>query len=84
MPSNFQLAGDTANGTYVVTDRIPTQVKDPKVVAWCKKYRELFNSEPDFHASADYDGVYLLKAAIRRLGRRIPRLCASSAHDREL
>jgi branched-chain amino acid transport system substrate-binding protein len=68
MPSNFQLAGDTANGTYVVTDRIPTQVKDPKVVAWCKKYRELFNSEPDFHASADYDGVYLLKAAIEKAG----------------
>ena len=68
MPATLGLAGESTDGSYAVVDGIPTQNPDPKAQEWCKKYRQLFNSDPDFHASADYDGVYMLKMAIEKAG----------------
>lgn len=68
MPATIQLAGEASTGTYAVVDGVPTQNEDPKVKAWVKKYKELYKADPDFHASAAYDGVYLLKMAIEKAG----------------
>lgn len=72
MPATIQLAGDSANGTYVVVDGVPTQSQDPKVQEFVKKYKELYKADPDFHASAAYDGIYLLKQAIEKAGSTDP------------
>lgn len=68
MPATIKLAGDACNGSYAVVDGIPTQNPDPKVKEWAKKYHDLFGADPDFHASASYDGMYLLKMAIEKAG----------------
>lgn len=72
MPATMDLAGDASNGTYVVIDGVPTQSKDQKVQDWVKKYQALYKADPDFHASAAYDGVYLLKQAIEKAGSTDP------------
>jgi branched-chain amino acid transport system substrate-binding protein len=72
MPATLQLAGESTDGSYAVVDGIPTQNPDPKAKEWCKKYRDLFKADPDFHASADYDGVYMLKMAIEKAGSTDP------------
>lgn len=72
MPATLQLAGDSTDGSYAVVDGIPTQNPDPKAKEWVKKYRDLFKADPDFHASADYDGVYMLKMAIEKAGSTDP------------
>ena len=68
MPATVQLAGEASNGSYVVVDGLSTKSPDPKIQAWVKKYQELFKADPDFHATASYDGVYLLKMAIEKAG----------------
>lgn len=66
MPATINLAGGATDGNYAIVDGIPTQSTDPRVQEWCKKYRDKFHMDPDFHASAAYDAVYLLKAAIEK------------------
>ncbi|MHB1654268.1 MAG: ABC transporter substrate-binding protein [Desulfitobacteriaceae bacterium] len=68
MPATIQLAGDAANGTYIVGDPVPGLNTDPKVQAWVKKYTDLYKAAPDFHAASAYDGIYMLKMAIEKAG----------------
>lgn len=68
MPATIQLAGDAANGNYIVGDPVPALDKAQKTQDWVKKYKELYKADPDFHAAGSYDGVYLLKAAIEKAG----------------
>lgn len=68
MPATIKLAGEAAEGTYAAVDGVPAQSEDQKVKDWVKKYKDLFKSDPDFHASAAYDGVYLLKMGIEKAG----------------
>ncbi|MHB1651761.1 MAG: ABC transporter substrate-binding protein [Desulfitobacteriaceae bacterium] len=68
MPSTLKLAGESSNGMYAVVDSAPTQSTDPKVKDFVDKYRKLYHDDPDFHAPATYDGVYLLKMAIEKAG----------------
>lgn len=72
MPATIQLAGEASNGTYVVVDGVPTQSQDPKAQEFTKKYREIYKADPDFHASAAYDGIYILKQAIEKAGSTDP------------
>lgn len=68
MPATIQLAGDAANGTYIVGDPVPSLNPDPKVQAWVKKYTDLYKAAPDFHSASAYDGIYMLKMAIEKAG----------------
>ena len=68
MPATVQLAGDSSNGSYAVIDGLSTKSPDPQVQAWVKKYQELYKSDPEYHATASYDGMYLLKMAIEKAG----------------
>lgn len=72
MPSTLQLAGDTSNNMYAVVDSAPTLSTDPKTKEFVANYRKLYKADPDFHAPATYDGVYLLKMAIEKAGSTDP------------
>jgi len=72
MPATMQLAGDSSTGSYAVVDGIASQSQEPKIKEWVKKYQDLFKGDPDFHAAASYDGVYLLKMAIEKAGSTDP------------
>lgn len=63
-PTTIKLAGDAANGVYVVMDGQITQLTDAKSQDWVKKFKELYNKNPEFNSTGTYDAIYLLKKAI--------------------
>lgn len=73
-PTTNKLAGEAANGVYVVMDGVVTQVKDPKAEDWVKRFKQRYNKEPEFNATAAYDAIFLIKQAIEN---------ASGATDNE-
>jgi len=63
-PTTSKLAGEAAYGVYVVMDGVVAQVKDPKAEEWVKRFKQRYNKEPEFNATAAYDAIFLIKQAI--------------------
>ncbi|MDI6870111.1 MAG: ABC transporter substrate-binding protein [Bacillota bacterium] len=65
--TTLDLAKENANGVYSIINFIPQLKGDPKVSAYVERFQKRFGILPDSH-SALYDGVYMLKAAIEKVG----------------
>ncbi|MBP2638618.1 MAG: transporter substrate-binding protein [Firmicutes bacterium] len=59
---------ESSYGSYTVVDCMVTQDKVSKVQEWVKKYRAMFNSDPEFHATAAYNAVFMYKIAVGKAG----------------
>jgi branched-chain amino acid transport system substrate-binding protein len=66
--TTLDLAKNNANGTYSIMNFNPTTAS-PKVQAYVDRFQKKWGVMPDTH-SALYDGVYLLKAAIEKVGEK--------------
>lgn len=55
-------------GTYCFTDSLLVGNPDPKVHAWAERYQKEFNFPPDVYGVAYYDGMFILKQAIEKVG----------------
>jgi branched-chain amino acid transport system substrate-binding protein len=55
-------------GTYCFTDSLLVGNPDPKVHAWAERYQKEFNFPPDVYGVAYYDGLFILKQAIEKVG----------------
>lgn len=55
-------------GTYCFTDSLLVGSPDPKVAAWAERYQKEFNFPPDVYGVAYYDGAFILKQAIEKVG----------------
>ncbi len=55
-------------GTYCVTDSLLVGSPDPRVHAWAERYQKEFNFPPDVYGVAYYDGAFILKQAIEKVG----------------
>lgn len=64
--ATLDLAKETANGVYTVTTYDPMS-SNPKNKAYVERFQKLWNLMPDAHAGM-YDGIYILKAAIEKVG----------------
>lgn len=66
--TTLDLAKDSANGIYSIINFIP-QLNTPKVQNYVTRFQKRFKVLPDSH-SALYDGVYMLKKAIEKVGEK--------------
>ncbi len=55
-------------GTYCFTDSLLVGNPDPKVHAWAERYEKEFKFPPDVYGVAYYDGMFILKQAIEKVG----------------
>jgi branched-chain amino acid transport system substrate-binding protein len=66
--TTMELAKSNANGVYSIVNFIPNST-DPKIQAYVDRFQKKWGVLPDTH-TALYDGVYLLKAAIEKVGEK--------------
>ena len=67
VPAFTDLAGAAANGVVAVQGFTP-EYKDAKVQDFVAKYKAKWGSMPSDPAQAYYDGVYLLKSVVEKVG----------------
>jgi branched-chain amino acid transport system substrate-binding protein len=56
------LAGEAADGTYSITDFVPTN-PDPVVVAWKAAYHAAYGEDPELNATCYYDAMNVVAVA---------------------
>ncbi len=66
-PALIQTAGVAANGVVTVAAINPDR-RDPKWLAFRRRYRARYHADPDAYAAYAYDGMNLLIAAVRQAG----------------
>jgi len=66
-PTLFELAGDSANGTFFSNHYSP-ETDSPEVKNFVSKYQAKYNAVPDALAALAYDAAYMLADAIERAG----------------
>jgi branched-chain amino acid transport system substrate-binding protein len=59
----MKLGQEALHGTYAIADFSPGA--NAEAQAYAQKYREKFNSEPDFYSSWPYDAVYLIAEGLK-------------------
>jgi branched-chain amino acid transport system substrate-binding protein len=64
-PKLMEIAGDAAEGVYLVGCFVPTN-PDPAVQEFIKKYKTKYGMEPDSFAALAYDQGYVLKQAMEK------------------
>ena len=67
VPAFTDLAGTAADGIIAVQGFTP-EYKDAKVQEFVAKYKAKWGSMPSDPAQAYYDGVYLLKSVVEKVG----------------
>lgn len=60
----IDLAKDAANGTYALTDYVPSTPR-PEGQEFAKKYKELYGIDSDFTAAVEYDKFNLIIEAVK-------------------
>jgi len=70
-----ELAGDAANGAVA---HVGLTVEAPVLQAWGKRYQTAYNSVSDHNGVKGYTAVYILKAAIEKVG-KLDRKAAAAA-----
>jgi branched-chain amino acid transport system substrate-binding protein len=64
-PKLIEIAGDAAEGVYLVGCFVPTN-PDPGVQVFIRKYKAKYGMEPDSFAALAYDQGYVLKLAMEK------------------
>jgi len=64
----MELGVDAVEGTVIV-EHFTVADQDPKVQAFCDKYRKMFNREPDGWVVEIYDTVGMIHAAVTKAGK---------------
>jgi branched-chain amino acid transport system substrate-binding protein len=62
------LSAAEADGNYAIGGQIPQTSTDPKIQDWAKRVQAKYKVPADNFAVAYYDGVYLLKSIIEKVG----------------
>ncbi|MEP7284575.1 MAG: ABC transporter substrate-binding protein [Chloroflexota bacterium] len=62
-PDYPKLGGKAVEGTFVLGEFLPSDPR-PEVQAFVKKYKAIYNEEPDLFASLAYDTIILIDHAI--------------------
>ncbi len=71
-PKIIEIAGiDALRNTYLTTLYVDDD-PDPKAMAFAKKYRDAFNSEPNSNACFSYEAMVVLAEAIKKAGSTDP------------
>jgi branched-chain amino acid transport system substrate-binding protein len=71
-PDLVKIAGTAIEGGYFSNHYSPDD-KRPEVVAWVKKYKDMYGQVPDALGTLAYDGTNLLLEAIRKAGSDDPK-----------
>lgn len=66
-PIFLKIAGKAAEGVVAVYPFNP-ESKDPKLIAFKRRFKERYGEEPDTYAAHTYDGVVMALEAIRKAG----------------
>ncbi len=70
-----ELAGEAANGAVA---HVGLTVEAPKLQAWGKKYQAMYNTVSDHNGVKGYSAVYILKAAMEKVG-KVDRVATAAA-----
>jgi branched-chain amino acid transport system substrate-binding protein len=62
------LSADEADGNYAIGGQIPQTSPDPKIQDWTKRVQAKYKVPADNFTVAYYDGIYLLKSIIEKVG----------------
>ncbi len=73
-----ELAGEAANGAVA---HVGLTVEAPQLQDFGKRYRAIYNSMSDHNGVKGYSGVYVLKAAIEKVGKLDRKAVAAAIHN---
>jgi branched-chain amino acid transport system substrate-binding protein len=74
----IELAGEAANGAV---GHVGLTVDAPELKAFGVKFKNEYKTEPDHNGVKGYTGVYILKAAIERVGKLDRKAVAAALHN---
>ena len=74
----IELAGDSANGAVA---HVGLTIDAPELKAFAAKFRSEYKSDTDHNGVKGYTGVYILKAAIEKVGKLDRKAVASALHN---
>jgi len=73
-----ELAGDAANGAVA---HVGLTMEAPQLQDFGKRFFAVYNTSPDHNGAKGYSGVYVLKAAIEKVGKLDRKAVAAAIHN---